>query len=71
MNWFKKISQDLCDLRQHGKLIYRGSADECFDKLQIIQDQSIHDAIKYGGYTISPTLLDWRDYIGETNFSRL
>jgi len=55
----KMISADLneiYDLRRDGKFIFRGTANECFMKLQKIQSASADWAIKYEGYTISPVM---------------
>ncbi len=62
MEWFKKISRELYDLRRDGKIIFRGTANECFIKLHRIQSSSVDHALKYEGYTINPTMKDWKDY---------
>ncbi len=76
MNWLKKIAADLptfdvYDLRRDGKLLFRGTADECFTKLLQVSSSSVAWSIQHEGYTISPILEDWRNYVGNTDFSRL
>ena len=55
------------DLRRDGKLIFRGSVNDCYIKLQRVQSSSFDHAIKYEGYTISPTMADWKEYVGKTS----
>ncbi len=56
-------SRELYDLRRDGKLIFRGTANECYMKLQKVQGQSADWAMKHEGYSISPTMEDWRDHL--------
>ena len=64
MNWLKTIfaQNNLYDLRKDGKLLFRGSEQECMSKLHQIQSSSTDWAIKHEGYTISPTMEDWKDH---------
>ncbi len=63
MNWFQKTSQaNVYELRRDGKLILRGSSDECYMRLQQVQGQSADWAMKYEGYTINPITEDWKDH---------
>lgn len=64
MNWLKKISgityEGTYELRHDGKLIMRGSENDCYRKLQQSQSQSADWAMKYEGWTITPSGTDWR-----------
>ena len=62
MAWLQKLCNVMFDLRKDGKLLFRGSEQECFIKLHQLQSASVDHAIKYEGYTISPTLEDWKDH---------
>ena len=64
MNWLKSIfaQNNLFDLRKDGKLLFRGTEQECWNKLHQIQSASADWAIRYEGYTISPTMEDWKDH---------
>jgi len=41
------------ELKQHGKVIFTGTYNECWIKLLKSQPQSTHYAMKYGGWTIT------------------
>ena len=62
-NWMQKIAayEDTFELRNDGKLIFRGTQNECYRKLQQSQSQSFDWAMKYEGWTISQSGTDWRD----------
>ena len=66
MNWFKRLAQEeqgnVYDLRLDGKLLFRGTENECQINLHKRQNQSIDWAMKYEGYTINPITEDWRDH---------
>lgn len=40
-------------LKRRGELIFEGTENECYIKLQRVQSQSADWAMKYEGYTIS------------------
>ena len=63
MSWLQRISayEDTYELRRDGRLIFRGSEGECFHKLQRSQSQSADWAMRYEGWTITPSGSDWRD----------
>ncbi len=61
MNWLQKTFEEQYDLRRDGKLVFRGTANECYAKLQRSQSQSNDWAMKYEGWTINPIMEDWRD----------
>ncbi len=61
MNWLQKTFEEQHDLRKDGKLVFRGTANECYMKLQESQSQSADWAMKYEGWTISSIMEDWRD----------
>lgn len=42
------------ELKRDGKLLFTGTENECYFKLQRIQGQSADWAVKYEGYTITP-----------------
>jgi hypothetical protein len=42
------------ELKQHGKLIFEGTENECYMKLQRSQSQSADWAMKYEGWTVTP-----------------
>tara|TARA_R110000772_G_C13296106_1_gene438437 strand:+ start:470 stop:805 length:336 start_codon:yes stop_codon:yes gene_type:complete len=41
------------ELKQNGNLIFTGTENECYFKLQRVQSQSADWAIKYEGYTVT------------------
>jgi len=41
-------------LTKNGKLLFKGTQNECFIKLLKVQGQSTDYALKYGGYKIEP-----------------
>jgi len=43
---------EVWELRQNGELKFTGSNNECYFKLQRLQGQSAHHAMKYEGWTI-------------------
>lgn len=63
MNWLQKASgyEDTWELRLDGNLLLRGTEPECMHKLHQVQSGSADHAMKYEGYTISPSTKDWRD----------
>ncbi len=50
--------RELFDLRRDGRIIFRGSHDECIKKLQEVQSSSWNHALKYEGYTITSIFED-------------
>ena len=54
--------ENVFELRKDGKLLFRGSESECWNKLHKIQSGSVDHAIKYEGYTINPIINDWKDH---------
>jgi len=60
---------EIYELRQHGKLLLKGTANECYHKLHQVQSQSFDWAMKYEGYTINPITEDWRDHYQWTDVS--
>lgn len=42
------------ELKRNGVLIYTGTEENCYFKLQREQSQSADYALKYGGWTINP-----------------
>ena len=62
MNWFIKMTNNLWDLRKDGKLIFRGTENDCYKKLLHIQSSSWSHAMEHEGYTINPMMDDWKKY---------
>lgn len=46
--------EPIFELKQHGKLIFEGTENECYYKLQRSQSQSADWAMKYEGWTVTP-----------------
>ena len=61
MNWLSKIAETW-DLRHDGKLLFRGSQNDCYKFLHKTTSCSWEHALQYEGYTINPTLEDWRKH---------
>lgn len=61
MSWLTKTAE-MFDLRKDGKLVFRGSQNDCWIKLRNSVSTSWDHALKYEGWTINPTLEDWRKH---------
>lgn len=74
MNWFQKTSQnespsdspdssygDTYEVRHDGRLLFRGPEAECWHYIHQHTSSSVDWAMKYGGWTITPSGTDWRD----------
>ena len=46
--------KEIWELKHKGELIFEGSENECYFKLQKSQSQSADWAMKYEGWTIKP-----------------
>ena len=53
--------EETYEVRRDGRLLFRGSETECWDFIHNHSSSSVDWAMKYEGWTITPSGTDWRD----------